>query len=214
MLAPPSQEARGSHFSVVAVSYRGFWTSRGRPSERGIKLDAQAALQWVLGKYDLSDTKIVIWGQSIGAGVATTALATLLETETDGRKLTAIFGLVLETPFVDLRSMLVVLYPQRFLPYRYLYPFLRSTWDSNGALQQVAAAKPTRLQKILILQAGSDEVVPDGQAELLRHVCAEGGLDAELKVIKGALHTEIMAKHEGRNMIAEFLKNISKEKCT
>ena len=122
-------------------------------------------------------------------------------------------GLVLETPFVDLRSMLVALYPQKFLPYRYLYPFLRSTWDSSGALQQVAAAKPTRLQKILIMQAGSDEIVPDGQAELLRHVCAEGGLDAELKVIKGALHTEIMAKQEGRKMIAEFLKNISKGKC-
>ena len=214
MLALSSQETKGSDFSVVAVSYRGFWTSRGRPSERGIKLDAQAALQWVLGKYGLSGTKIVIWGQSIGAGVATTALANLLETETDGRKLTAISGLVLETPFIDLQSMLVALYPQKLLPYRYLHPFLRSTWDSNGALQQVAAAKPTRLQKILILQAGSDEIVPDGQAELLRHVCAEGGLDAELKVIKGALYTEIMAKHEGRNMIAEFLKNISKEKCT
>jgi alpha-beta hydrolase superfamily lysophospholipase len=213
LLALSSQETKGSDFSVVAVSYRGFWTSKGRPSEWGIKLDAQAALQWVLGKYDLSSAKIVIWGQSIGAGVATTALANLLETETDDRKLNAISGLVLETPFVDLQSMLVVLYPQKLLPYRYLYPFLRSTWDSHGALQQVAAAKPTRLQKILILQAGSDEVVPDGQAELLRRVCAEGGLDAELKVIKGALHTEIMAKHEGRKMIAEFLENVSKEKC-
>jgi uncharacterized protein len=213
LLALSSQETKSSDFSVVAVSYRGFWTSKGRPSERGIKLDAQAALQWVLGKYDLSRTKIVIWGQSIGAGVATTALANLLETETDGRKLNAISGLVLETPFVDLQSMLVALYPQKFLPYRYLYPFLRSTWDSNSALQQVAAAKPTRLQKILILQAGSDEIVPDGQAELLRRVCAEGGLDTELKVIKGALHTEIMAKYEGRKMIAEFLENVSKEKC-
>ena len=214
MLAPSSQDAKVSDFSVVALSYRGYWTSKGRPSERGIKLDAQAALQWVLGKYDLSDTKIVIWGQSIGAGVATTALAHLLETETDGRKLNAVSGLVLETPFVDMRSMLVAIYPQKFLPYRYLHPFLRSTWDSNGALQRVAAVKPTGLQKILILQAGSDEIVPDGQAESLRRVCAEGGLDAELKVIKGALHTEIMAKHEGQKMIAEFLKNVSKEKCT
>ena len=214
MLAPSSQDAKVSDFSIVALSYRGFWTSKGRPSERGIKLDAQAALQWVLGKYDLSDTKIVIWGQSIGAGVATTALANLLETETDGRKLNAVSGLVLETPFVDLQSMLVAIYPQKFLPYRYLYPFLRSTWDSNGALQQVAAVKPTGLQKVLILQAGSDEIVPDGQAESLRRVCAEGGLDAELKVIKGALHTEIMAKHEGQKMIAEFLKSVFKEKCT
>jgi fermentation-respiration switch protein FrsA (DUF1100 family) len=190
------------------VSYRGFWTSKGRPSERGIKLDAQAALQWVLSKIDLSNTRVVIWGQSIGAGVATTALATHLETETDCRKAAVVSGLILETPFVNLRSMLVALYPQKFLPYRYLYPFLRSTWDSQDALQRVAAAPQPRRPKVLILQAGSDEIVPAGQAEILKCICTEGGLDAKLVPIKGALHTEIMAKQGGREAAAQFLKTL------
>jgi uncharacterized protein len=206
---PSSSEADDSRFTVVAVSYRGFWTSKGRPSERGIKLDAQAALQWVLSNNDLSNTRLVIWGQSIGAGVTTTAMATLLETETDRRKLAAISGLILETPFVNLRSMLVALYPQKFLPYRYLYPFLRSMWDSQEALQRITAASQIGQPKVLILQAGSDEVVPVGQAETLKRVCREGGVKAELIEIKGALHTETMAKHEGRKAVAQFLKNLS-----
>lgn len=98
--------------------------------------------------------------------------------------------------------MLVAIYPQKFLPYRYLHPFLRSTWDSQEALQRIAAVH------LLILQAGSDEIVPAGQAETLRSVCAEGKLDVKLILIKGALHTEIMAKREGRNVAAQFLKTL------
>jgi uncharacterized protein len=209
LLSLSSSKADDTRFSIVALSYRGFWTSKGRPSERGIKLDAQAALQWVLSKGDLSNARVVIWGQSIGAGVATTALANHLETETDHRKLAAVSGLILETPFVNLRSMLVALYPQKFLPYRYLYPFLRSTWDSQDALQRIAAAYQRGQPKVLILQAGSDEIVPVGQAEILAGICAEGGLDAELILIKGALHTEIMAKQEGRKAVAQCLKTLS-----
>jgi uncharacterized protein len=68
----------------------------------------------------------VLWAQSIGAGVATTALASLLESGVDAIKLSCIRGLLLETPFIDLQSMLVALYPQKILPYRYFSPFLQS----------------------------------------------------------------------------------------
>ena len=193
------------------MSYRGFWASKGRPSEQGIKLDAKAALQWVLGRYNLAKTKIVIWGQSIGAGVATTALASFVKTETDDQKLAAISGLMLETPFINLRSMLIALYPQKFLPYRYLHPFLRSTWDSEVALRQITAVEEARPPKVLILKAGNDEIVPVGRAEMLKRIGVEGGLGIELKVIKGALHTEVTARHEGRKLVAQFLEEVSKK---
>lgn len=208
LLGLSSSQTDDTRFSLIALSYRGFWTSKGRPSERGIKLDAQAALQWILSKGDLSNPRVIIWGQSIGAGVATTAPADHLETETDPRKLAAVSGMTLETPFFNVRSILVALYPQKFLPYRYLHPFLRSTWDSQEALQRIAAVHQPRRPKVLILQAGSDGIVPAGQAETLRSVCAEGTLDVKLILIKGALYTEIMAKREGRNVAVPFLKTI------
>jgi uncharacterized protein len=33
--------------TIIALSYRGFWTSRGRATQQGIELDAQAALKWL-----------------------------------------------------------------------------------------------------------------------------------------------------------------------
>ncbi|KAL9134494.1 MAG: hypothetical protein Q9175_004326 [Cornicularia normoerica] len=60
-------------YTIVALSYRGFWTSSGRPSESGTALDAAAAVNWVSQIY-LPDSKLVLWGQSLGAGVAANAV--------------------------------------------------------------------------------------------------------------------------------------------
>jgi fermentation-respiration switch protein FrsA (DUF1100 family) len=74
--------------SSLFPTYRGFWTSKGRASQAGIELDAQAALQWVFANHDLATTKIVPWGQSIGAGVATTLLARLVKSSATKRSST------------------------------------------------------------------------------------------------------------------------------
>ena len=197
-------------YSMVALSPRGYWKSRGRPSEAGIQLDAQATLQWVFSRYDPHRTRVVLWGQSIGAGVATTALATFAGFKSLSSSTSApmIRGLVLETPFVNLRSMLFALYPQKYLPYRYLHPFLRSTWDSKGALELIANSDTSLQVEVLILQAQNDEVVSDGQAEILEKTCRDGGLIVERKRVKGALHNDVTSKGEGKMIILDFLKRI------
>ena len=191
-------------YTLVALSYRGYWKSKGSPSQKGIELDAKAALEWVRDHFDSRRTKIIVWGQSIGAGIASVGLANLLREGRDN--LLQLSGLILETPFVDLKSMLVALYPQKFLPYRYLGPFLWSTWDSKTALHRIGQTKPTL--KVLILEAGSDEIVPSGQAEILQAVCEEQDLEVDRKVIAGALHTEIATKGQGRGQIVRYLRSI------
>jgi uncharacterized protein len=193
-----------SGISIVALSYRGFWKSRGSASQKGIELDAQAVLDWVLARCD-SDTSIVLWGQSIGAGVACVGLASLLERSPDGFK--RIRGLLLETPFIDLRAMLVALYPQKFLPYRYLTPFLMSTWDSKTALERIGDTVPDL--RVTMLQAGDDEIVPDGQAAALQDLCRRRGVHADRFVISGALHTDVMMKGQGKGHIVRFLRSFT-----
>ena len=187
--------------SILALSYRGFWTSKGKPSQAGIELDAEAALDWVLQRYEAKDTKVVLWGQSIGAGVASLAAARLLRK--DPSKFKLVQGLLLETPFVGLRAMLVALYPQKWLPYRYLAPFLWSTWDSRKALGEIGAGDVN--MRVMLLQAGDDEIVPDGQAAVLKSICRKHSMEVELEVIPGALHTEVMLKGRGRHHIVRFL---------
>lgn len=215
LLQRPESDTR---FSLVALSYRGFWKSKGRANQRGIELDAQAALRWVADQYSSTpNTKVIIWGQSIGAGVATTALATWQNGNSGLKKEFPVAGLLLETPFTSLRAMLISLYPQKFLPYRYLGPFLMSTWDSEDALSRIsrrlAETDETIGQnidrlKVLLLEAENDELVPKEDATTLYTLCKESGmLDVEHKVVTGALHTDVMMKSEGKKEIVRFLRS-------
>lgn len=205
-------------YTVVAPSYRGFWTSRGRPSERGIMLDAAAALDWVSQTFP-SDSAVVLWGQSLGAAVAATAVAARLQNKIqheavietryakklleDGVRSVEIKGLLLETPFTSIRAMIVAIYPQKWLPYRYLHPFLWNHWDSKKAIAQIAQSgfKPMTL----ILQAGGDELVPESHGYALERECEAGDINVERVVVKGALHHEVLAKPKGRQAVVSFL---------
>jgi uncharacterized protein len=53
---------------IVALSYRGYAGSSGRPSEQGLLLDAEAAYAFTAARY--SADRIVVWGFSLGTGVA------------------------------------------------------------------------------------------------------------------------------------------------
>ena len=189
---------------LVALSYRGYWTSKGSPSQAGIELDTEAAISWVLEHFNSPDTKIVLWGQSIGAGVASLAAASLARS--DPASFRRVSGLLLETPFVDLRAMLVALYPQKYLPYRYLTPFLMSIWDSKAALESIGSRQPPL--QVSLLQAGNDEIVPDGQAAVLKEACSSQGMHVVHHIVPGALHQEVMMKPRGRKEIVAFLQSL------
>lgn len=106
--------------------------------------------------------------------------------------------------------MLTALYPQKWLPYRYLWPFLRSWWDSEAALQDASAASTEiKAMRALIVTAEKDEIVPPDHADRLFSVCCELGIDVHRQSVPGALHTEAMAKQQGRNAVVEFVKSIA-----
>ncbi|KAL8671093.1 MAG: hypothetical protein Q9168_004394 [Polycauliona sp. 1 TL-2023] len=207
-----------TRYSLVAVSYRGYWTSRGRPSERGIQLDAAAAIEYAVSKFHgpgKEPIRLVLWGQSIGAGVATSAaaaLSSIVEGKGGDRHSNPAFtesvsGLLLETPFVSVRDMLRAIYPQKWLPYRYLGPFLWNHWDSRAALQTMAS--PTKQHpRILILQAANDELVPSDQSVELEEMAQSLGLDVQRIVVSNALHNEVAVKGQGRRAIVDFLSSL------
>jgi len=53
---------------IVALSYRGYAGSSGQPSEQGLLRDAAAAYAFTTARY--RSDKIVVWGFSLGTGVA------------------------------------------------------------------------------------------------------------------------------------------------
>ena len=56
--------------NILMLSYRGYGLSEGDANENGLKLDAQAALDYITGNEQLNGGKIILYGQSIGGAVA------------------------------------------------------------------------------------------------------------------------------------------------
>lgn len=189
---------------MVCVSYRGYWKSHDRPSERGINQDTEAALRWIAALHvkkadSRPDVKpcILLWGQSIGC-----ALATRLAATTD----VPVHGLILETPFLSARAMLQALYPQKWLPYRYLWPFLRNKLDSWTNLGMLACRRTEgRMPRVYMIEAGRDELVPASHGETLQQRCLEVGLPIERHKIRGALHNDASVRAEGKAAIAQSI---------
>ncbi|KAL2128405.1 hypothetical protein VTI74DRAFT_9224 [Chaetomium olivicolor] len=200
--------------TFVCLSYRGYWTSRGRPTEPGLRLDAEAGVRWIaehhersFGKDGTTNPILLVWGQSIGSGVATNLAAT-------GRLPASmpIKGLLLETPFVSVRAMLETLYPQKWLPYKYLWPFLRNhldSWANLGLIAQAAKEKKVAAPMVYILEAERDELVPKEQSERLLQRCADLGVPAERGVVPVAYHQQAIARGDGKRLAAQAILQLT-----
>lgn len=203
--------------TFVCLSYRGFWTSRGRPSEKGLRLDAEAGVEWISRyhkeKYgngsDVPLPILLVWGQSIGCGVATNLAAT-------GR-LPAdmpIRGLLLETPFLSVKAMLETLYPQKWLPYKRLWPFLRNHLDSASNLDLIAKSskdKGGKVPFVHILEAERDEIVPREQGDLLYQKCIDLGVPVLRDTVPFAFHNEAIARGAGKRLAANAILGLTKQ---
>jgi fermentation-respiration switch protein FrsA (DUF1100 family) len=126
---------------LVALSYRGYGGSTGRPTEAGLIEDARAAYAFAAERYPAG--RIRLWGESLGTGVA---LALAAERP--------VARIVLEAPFLSAMDIAQRAYP--FIPVRYL---MKDTFRSDRRVSQVTAP-------ILILHGDRDQVVPiaSGQA--------------------------------------------------
>ncbi|KAK9425782.1 hypothetical protein SUNI508_03143 [Seiridium unicorne] len=202
--------------TFVCLSYRGYWTSKGRPTEKGIRLDAAAALNWISRQHDdmtehhikKSDcsisqaARVVLWGQSIGSGVATNLAA-----EHDMPKNLLLDSLILETPFTSIRAMLEVLYPQKWLPYKYLWPFLRNHLDSwkNIGLMSKRYSIDEHRPSIFILKAAKDELVPTVLSHELHDRAKDLEFSVGMKAVQGAFHNDTMFRAEGRRFLSEYI---------
>lgn len=111
------------------VSYRGYGSSDGFPTETGMKLDAIAALEYVRDRSDILDVeRIYLFGRSIG-GACAIALASM----PDARN--AIRGVIVENTFTSTNDMIDTVLPIL----RFAKPFNRNKWNSLDAIKNVHA---------------------------------------------------------------------------
>lgn len=82
-------------FNVLAVDYRGYGVSSGRPTEQGLYRDVEATLEHFHAQLKTTSRPVIYWGRSLGCAMAAYA-ATRRSPD----------ALVLEAGFPDVRSLL------------------------------------------------------------------------------------------------------------
>jgi fermentation-respiration switch protein FrsA (DUF1100 family) len=120
---------------LVALSYRGYGGSTGRPTEAGLIADAEAAYAFAAARYPAE--RIALWGESLGSGVA----VALAASHTVGR-------IVLEGSFTSAADVGARAY--WFLPVRLL---IKDQFRSDLQIARVTVP-------LLFLHGECDGIVP------------------------------------------------------
>ena len=169
--------------NVLIIDYSGFGQSGGTPGERQTYEDARLAWQYLTDTRGVAPERIVIFGRSLGSGVATW----LATQETPG-------GLILESPFTSVPALARKYYP--IFPMRWL---ARIRYDNASRL-------PTVRCPVLIAHSRDDELVPIAHGRELFRLAREPKSFLEMR----GSHNDgfIVSGHNYRAGLAQFLSGL------
>ena len=122
--------------NFLIISWRGFSGNDGKPSEEGLYVDGNSAINW-LKNLGLSEEDIIIYGESLGTGVATEIA--------QNRNFA---GLVLETPFTSMIEA-----AKNFYPYIPVGLLLKDKYKNNLKIKNINIP-------VLVMHGESDQIVP------------------------------------------------------
>lgn len=173
-------------YSTLLVDYRGYGKSTGRPSEEGTYRDADAAWLWLTQKAGMAGRDIVLFGESLGGGVASW-LAVRYRPR----------ALVLASTFTSALDLGAELY--RFLPVRLISRF---SYDTLHRLAEVKAP-------VLVIHSPGDDIIPFAHGERLYAAAKEPKAFLELR--GGHNDGFVYMRPEWVEALAEFLNRAGRE---
>ena len=167
-----------NRYGVLMVEYRGYGGNPGTPNEAGLVADGAAALDF-LGGEGITPDRLVIYGESLGSGVAVPAAA---------RREVA--SLILEAPFTSVAE--VAQHHYSFIPASAL---VRDRFDSLARIGDVMAP-------ILVLHGERDRVVPVRFGRALFDAAPE---PKELWLAREAGHEDLV-RYGAFDAVLDFLR--------
>jgi uncharacterized protein len=128
-------------WGVLLLEYRGYGGNAGNPTETGLITDARAGYA-ALRASGVPAQRIILWGESLGSGVAT-RLATEVE----------VGAVLLEAPYTSIAAIAQQRFP--FVPVDLL---LQDRFDLIGRIGSVHAP-------VLVMAGGRDTIVPPAMSQ-------------------------------------------------
>ncbi len=164
-------------YGVLLAGYRGFDGNPGMPREGGLYADARAALDWLAARGTPAQ-QIVVYGESLGSGVATQMAIER-----------PVAGLVLEAPFTNVPDVAALRYP--LIPVHWI----ALDWFDN--LSKMADLRAP----LLVVHGEQDTVVPPGMG---RRLLQAAHVPKQAAFLPGAGHIDLY-RHGAGEAILKFL---------
>lgn len=134
--------------NIYVPDYRGYGFSSGKPSEAGLKIDGYEVIKYVHSVPDIDNSKIFVYGQSVGGAVAINSVI---------RNHGKVRGLILENSFLSIPDIVDSLYPFLGIFKNFV---LNNKWDNKRDIKKVNIP-------ILFISGDSDEIVPSNHMKQL-----------------------------------------------
>jgi fermentation-respiration switch protein FrsA (DUF1100 family) len=167
--------------SVLMFDYRGYGRSEGEPTIPGVLDDARAARRWLAERAGVSESQIVLMGESLGGGVMIQLAAH------DGAR-----ALILENTFSSLADVGAVHYP--WLPVRFV---LGDKLDSTAVIAKYRGP-------LLQIHGDADQIIP---MTLGRKLFEAANEPKRWVTISGADHNDPRTK-QAAQALDEFLGSL------
>jgi len=156
-------------YDVLLTDYRGYGGNPGRPTEKGLLLDATAAIDYLRSRSGVDPDRLVYFGESLGAAVAVAVSQALPPS-----------ALVLRSPFTSLPDVASAHYP--FLPASLL---MRDRYPSIEIIGTLDVP-------VLVVAGSADTIVPFSQSARLYEAAAD---PKRFVTIDGADHNDPELTH-------------------
>ena len=175
----------GLGYNTLLVDYRGYGDSTGEPSEQGTYRDATASWQWLTVTRGVKAMDIVIFGESLGAGIATWLAAQQ-----------APRVLILASTFTSIPDVAAQVYP--WLPVRWIS---RIRYNNLANLQKIRVP-------LLIAHSPADDLIPYAHGRRLFEAAKEPKTFLELS--GGHNQGFVYAREDWVNAVRAFLQSHAK----
>jgi uncharacterized protein len=184
--APLAEALAERGYGVLLIDYRGYGGNPGSPSEPGLAADARGAVAYLEARSDVDSTRLIYFGESLGAAVA----LGLSEHRPPA-------ALVLRSPFTSLPDIGATHYP--FLPTSLML------WDRFPSLEVIPGIEVP----LLVVAGSADTIVPIAQSRRLFQAASE---PKRFVVIEGADHNdfELLAGQQLITEVVGFLDGVAK----
>jgi fermentation-respiration switch protein FrsA (DUF1100 family) len=177
--APLARAFAADGLATLLFDYRGFGGNPGSPTEAGLRADARAAREYLIGRPDVDTARLAYFGESLGSAVA-------VELAVEHPPA----ALVLRSPFTS--AIEVGQFHYRFAPVHWL---LRDRFTSLDRISKVRAP-------LLVIAGDRDGIVPADQSRRLYEAAHD---PKTLLIIPNADHNDEPLQ-AGTQMIAAVLR--------